>query len=242
MLTARRDLPVGARIAVSDVSWQAFPPNAINPAWITQGVRALPAPHILGPTPARAEVPGHDASALQQVTGAVVREPFLAGEPIIERKIVRGGQGGYLSVTLQPGMRAVAVPVNAETGVGGFILPGDRVDVILTRKADQPGGASGPNPGSIAQTILRNVRVLAIDQQVQPAKDSKTIVGGSATLEVPERDVEMLLGAKGGGELALALRSYADLGGPEGEGAGSRSGGASVRFIRAGHVSEAAAQ
>ena len=239
VLTAGHDLAVGARIAPADVSWQSFPAAAVNPAWIVdRGILPPPiAPHI-GPASARADTP--PSAGMAQVTGSIVKQPFLAGEPIVAAKIVRGGEGGYLSVTLLPGMRAVAIPVNAQTGVGGFILPGDRVDVMLTRK--EPAGAPGAVAAPTVETVLRNVQVLAIDQQLQPAKNAKSIVGGSATLEVPAADVEPLLGAEGRGELALALRSYADLGG-ETERAGSRAArGDAVTFIRAGQVSEVASR
>ncbi len=186
---------------------------------------------------ARADTP--PTASLTQVTGSVVREPFLAGEPIVAGKIVRAGQGGYLSFTLDPGMRAVAIPVNAQTGVGGFILPGDRVDVLLTRK--EAPGATGGAPLPTVETVLRNVLILAIDQQAQAPKNAKSLVGGTATLEVPAVDVETVLGAEGRGDLALALRSYADLAGATERG-GRAGRGDTVTFIRAGQVSEVAAR
>ncbi|HEY5409435.1 MAG TPA: Flp pilus assembly protein CpaB [Caulobacteraceae bacterium] len=238
VLTASHDLVVGTRIAAGDVSWQTFPAGSVNPAWIVdRGVLTAPvAPHI-GPRTARADTP--PTAGMTQVTGAVVRVPFLAGEPIVAGKIVRGGQGGYLSFTLDPGMRAVAIPVNAQTGVGGFILPGDRVDVMLTRK-DAPGASGGAATSTVA-TVLRNVQILAIDQQVQAPKNAKSLVGGSATLEVPAADIETLLGAEGQGDLTLALRSYADLAGETQRG-GPGARGDTVTFIRAGQVSEEAAR
>ena len=248
VLTAKRDLPVGARITVADLAWQAFPAEAINAAWITGGAT----PETTGANlrdkaiKTAAMVVG-DNGPMQQVLGAIVREPLLSGEPVVERKVVKGGEGGYMSVVLQPGMRAVAVPVNVESGAGGFILPGDRVDVLVSRKLE--GGAS-VGPVSItsasatvaAETVLQNVRVLAIDQQVQPAKDAKTIVGAAATLEVPASDVELLVKAKAAGELVLSLRSYADLGGRVGEANVRQDASQSVRMIRSGRSSEAYAR
>jgi pilus assembly protein CpaB len=162
---------------------------------------------------------------------------------------VKGGQGGYMSVVLQPGMRAVAVPVNVESGAGGFILPGDRVDVLMSRKLEgQSAQVGAVNIGSAgapvaAETVLQNVRVLAIDQQVQPAKDAKTIVGAAATLEVPAEDVEILVKAHAAGELSLALRSYADLGARIGPVvAPDTQASMAVRMIRSGHLSEAYAR
>ena len=177
--------------------------------------------------------------AMQALSGAIVREPILSGEPIVERKLVRGGQGGYMSVVLQPGMRAVSVPVTVESGAGGFILPGDRVDVVMTRKGDQGGGGGAGAPSAVADTVLRNVRVVAIDQRVEPDKNAKAIVGSTATLETPAGDVEMLLRSKAQGELSLVLRSYADLGGASGAMAARAS---TIRIVRAGHISEATVQ
>jgi len=233
VLVASHDLAVGARIAPGDVTWQTFPAGGLNPIWIVDHPAPALVPHI-GPQLAHADTP--PAPVASDVTGSVVRIPLLAGEPIVAGKIVKGGEGGYLSVTLQPGMRAVAIAVNPQTGVGGFILPGDRVDILLTRRAGATGGATAS-----VETVLRNVQVLAIDQQVAAPKNAKSMVGGSATLEVPAEDVEVLLGAQSKGELALALRSYADLAG--GTARGGRAGrGAVVTFIRGGQVTEVAAQ
>jgi pilus assembly protein CpaB len=237
VLVAKRDLAVGSRIAPADVSWQTFPAGGVNPIWIVDRGEpaALSVPHI-GPHEAHAEA--SPSTSMSDVTGAVVRIPLLAGEPIVPAKIVKGGAGGYLSVSLEPGMRAVAIAVNPTSGVGGFILPGDRVDILLTRK-DNAGGANGAQP--TVEPVLRNVQVLAVDQQVAPPKDAKSMVGGSITLEVPATDVETLLGAEGRGELALALRSYADLAGSTER--GRRAGkGDVVTFIRAGQVSEVASR
>ncbi len=237
VLTASHDLPVGTHIAPGDVTWQAFPAAAINPSWIVDRGLAAPIvvmPHI-GPAAAKADIP--PPPGMTQVTGAVVRQSFLAGEPIVPGKIVRGGQGGYLSVTLEPGMRAVAIPVNAQTGVGGLILPGDRVDVLMTRKEGAGPEVAGSPP--TVQPVLRNVQVMAVDQQVQAPKNAKSLVGGSITLAVPAADVEVLLGAEGHGELNLALRSYADLGGETQRGTAAGRNDV-VTFIRAGEVSQVA--
>ena len=241
VLVASHDLAVCARIAPGDVTWQTFPTGGLNPIWIVDHPAPALVPHI-GPSVARADTP--PSTGVSDVTGAVVRIPFLAGEPIVPAKIVKGGQGGYLSVTLQPGMRAVAISVNPQTGVGGFILPGDRVDILLTRKEGASGVGGGGGGGSAAptvETVLRNVQILAIDQQVQAPKNARSMVGGSATLEVPAEDVEILLGAEGRGELALALRSYADLAGSTERG-GRAGKGDVVTFIRGGQVSEVAAR
>ena len=237
VLTASHDLPVGTHLAPGDVTWQAFPAGAANPSWIVDRAPAPPLalPHI-GPAAAKADIP--PPPGITQVSGAVVRQSFLAGEPIVLGKVARAGQGGYLSVALAPGMRAVAIPINAQTGVGGLILPGDRVDVLMTRKEGAGGAAAGPT----VAPVLHNVQVLAIDQQVQAPKNAKSMVGGSATLEVPAVDVEPLLGAEGRGDLTLALRSYADLGGGPERGGRPAGRGDVVTFVRAGEVSQVASQ
>jgi pilus assembly protein CpaB len=235
VLTASRDLPVGAHIAPADLAWRDFPVSAVNHGWITNGPPPTAAVHI-GPSAARADT--STSGAMQQVAGAYVHEPIFEGEPILDRQIVRAGAGGYMAVALQPGMRAVALPVTAESGVGGFVLPGDRVDVVLTRKVN-PTGGGGEQPAAVAETVLRNLRVLGVDQASQPRSGANAMLAASVTLEVPAGDVETLLGAKGRGDVSLALRSYADMAGSAGR--NGPSAGDSVRFIRAGQVSEASA-
>ncbi|HYF23409.1 MAG TPA: Flp pilus assembly protein CpaB [Caulobacteraceae bacterium] len=155
-----------------------------------------------------------DGGPKAQFVGAVVREPFLAGEPIVDRKVVRAGESGYLAVVLAPGMRAMAVPVTVETAAGGFILPADRVDVLLSREVQS--GTDGGKTSFVSETVLRNVKVLAIDQVTQPDKNATTVVGATATLELGPLDAEALALAMAQGELSLTLRSYADAGGPSG--------------------------
>ncbi len=218
VLVAKHDLAIGARLTGEDVIWQAWPTEAVNAAFITNGA-ALPAPE--GAAKAKAVVAdaanemigGVDPA--KAVEGAIVRDPILTGEPITPRKIVRGGDGGYLSVVLSPGKRAMSVPVTSETAVGGFILPGDRVDVLQTRDA-QDSGQGGGSKVLIAETILQNVRVLALDQTTAAEKEAKSIVAATATLEVSPTDAEALARAKAAGPITLALRAYTDLGGPSG--------------------------
>ncbi len=246
VLVAKRDLAVGSRLAAGDIGWQSWPADALNPAFITDGSAPVAQPTSvagkIGATAAHAATAAEAAvsggpSAMQNVMGDVVREPILSGEPVVERKLVRGGAGGYMAVVLQPGMRAVAAPVTVETGAGGFILPGDRVDVVTSHKTDNPGGG-GTGQSAVAETILKNLRVLAIDQNVKPDKNARSIVGAVATLEVPASDVELLLKSKAQGEIALVLRSYADVGGPAGGIGADMAKASSVRMIRGGRVSE----
>ena len=239
VLVAKRELPIGTRLTPADLGWQPWPANALNAAFVTDGAApALPAkmPDKAVQKAARA---ANDLvmpqGPIQAFEGAIVKEALAAGEPVVARKVVRAGQSGFMAVVLAPGMRAMAIPINAETAAGGFILPGDRVDVLQSRQ-DSSGGAKA----MLTEVLMRNVRVLAIDQNIEPAKDSRTIVGGVATIEVPAADVEVIARGKAQGEVQLALRSYADIGGPPGRGVASRASAQGVRVFRAGQVSEVA--
>lgn len=231
VLVAQRDLPIGATLVPADLGWQPWPAEALNDTMITDG--AKPAPEPKGP--AKAAKVASDLVAgpgpIEALEGAVVKEPILKGEPVVARKIVRGGEGGYMSVVLQPGMRAVGVPISNETTAGGFVLPGDRVDVVQSRDA-------GGDKGYVTETLLKNVRVLAIDQATEPGKDAKTIVGSVATLEVPANDVGVLVRGKAQGQMVLVLRAYSDIGGPIGRGGGGEN--TTVRVFRAEQATEVA--
>lgn len=222
VLVAKRDLAIGTRLVAEDVNWQAWPSATVNPAFITNGAAPLPATTTTAKT---AKAVGDMADGMiggvtpdKAIEGAIVRDPILAGEPITARKIVRGGEGGYLSVVLKPGARAMSVPINSETAAGGFILPGDRVDVLQTRDGPSLGDGDGDSSRkqTIAETILLNVRVLALDQTTSAEKDAKSIVAATATLEVGPTEAEALAKAKASGPVTLALRAYTDLGGPSG--------------------------
>jgi pilus assembly protein CpaB len=241
VLVAKTDLAIGHRIVEEDLAWQAWPVESVNANFITDG--ATPAPEPQGAEKAvkkaekAAQVIVSGDSPMRSLEGAIVREPILAKEPITPRKIVRAGQTGYMAVVLQPGMRAVAVPVTAETGAGGFILPGDRVDVMQARSAgkDDDGAKS-----ILTETLLRNIRVLAIDQSTAPAEDAKTVVGAVATLEVSSSDVDVLVRGRKQGEMVLALRSYADIGGASGRGGPGGKSEQTVQVVRAGAMTEVA--
>ena len=238
VLVAQHDLAVGARLTAADMTWQDWPAANLNAAFITDGAGPQVQPTgAAGAAKKAADAAGSlfGGAALQSIVGSVVREPILQGEPVIARKIVRSGEGNFLSVVLTPGMRAMAVPVSVDSAAGGFIMPGDRVDVVLSRDAG--------DKGITTQTVLRNLRVLAIDQAAEPGKDAKTLVGAVATLEVASADTEILAGAqaeaKKGGSLVLALRAYTDAGAPAGRaGSGPSGPGRVVRVFRAGQSSE----
>ena len=239
VLVAKRELPIGTRLTPADLGWQPWPADALNAAFVTDGgAPALPAKMPDKAVQKAARVANDmimPQGPMQAFEGAIVKEALAAGEPVVARKVVRAGQSGFMAVVLQPGMRAMAVPINAETAAGGFILPGDRVDVLQSRT-----DSGGSSKTMLTEVLMRNVRVLAIDQNIEPAKDARTIVGGVATIEIPAADVEVIARGKAQGEMQLALRSYADIGGPPGRGVASRASAQGVRVFRAGQVSEVA--
>jgi pilus assembly protein CpaB len=246
VLVAKHDLPIGTRLGADDLAWQDWPADAVNPAFITDGQGAHVTP--VATTAVIAAEAGQTAKAaasvitgggpMAQLYGAIVREAILANEPVTNAKLVRGGAGGYMAVVLQPGMRAIAVPVNVNLAAGGFILPGDRVDVLQSHPVDP--AANGGRPGFAAETLLRNIRVLAIDQNSQPPKSGQqSQVGATATLEVAAADTEVIARAKSQGDVILALRPYSDANGASGRGAsddGRQTG--QVRIFRTGQTPE----
>jgi pilus assembly protein CpaB len=248
VLVAAKDLQPGQRLTEADLAWKEWPVDEVNPAFITDGTTPLPAAEAAeGATPA-ARPEGAVASVTRAATnlttggakadyvGSVVREPILAGEPIVSRKIVRAGDSGYMAAYLEPGMRAMAIRVTVETAAGGFILPGDRVDVLLTRETTlaNMGAQEGDRSKFASSTVMQNIKVLAIDQSTRAGDDEQAVVGATATLEVGPRDAESLALAKSEGELSLVLRSYADTGGPSGRVAPPVRQSSAIRVYRGG--------
>lgn len=186
VLVAARDVEVGTRLTSGDVRWMDWPKAAVSSTFIIQETQ---------PTAV-------DEMAL----GAVARSPLTSGQPITGQNVIRADGGGFMAATLTAGKRAYGIELNAERGAGGFILPNDRVDVIMTRKLGQD---SSGESNYQAITVLRNVRVLAVDQTSEEDSDSKAIVAKTATLEVSEREAETLALADAMGDLSLTLRSLA---------------------------------
>ena len=244
VLVAARDLQPGERLAEGDLAWKDWPVDEVNPAFITDGsvpvgdaaaaAEDKPEGAVASVTRAAANLAGGGAKA--DYVGSVVRDPILAGEPIVARKIVRAGDSGYMAAYLEPGMRAMAIRVTVETAAGGFILPGDRVDVVLTRETtlSNMGAQEGDRSKFTSATVMRNIKVLAIDQSTRAGDDAQAVVGATATLEVSPGDAEALALAKSEGELSLVLRSYADTGGPSGAVTSGRREVSAVRVYRGG--------
>ena len=245
VLVAKRDFKIGDRIVADDVTWQAWPAGATSRTFITGGP-------VKATLVDQAEAVFASDPQIQAVTGSLVLEPIAAKEPLSQTKLVKGGQGGFMAVKLPTGMRAMTMPVTVESGAGGFILPGDHVDVIEDIKVVASGNQAGQPAQPIqSKTILKNITVLAIDQAPEPKPGASTLVGASATLQVPADDIDLLAKAREEGTLQLALRSHADMDGPQGalpttptvrnvpmRFSGLRSEEISVRIYRGAKVSE----
>jgi pilus assembly protein CpaB len=189
VLVAKKALPVGTIIDAEALGYQPWPKELMQSAYYTEGQ------------------PDSDATKL---LGTVVRYPITAGQPVTRGALVGPQDRGFLAAALGLGMRAITVPVNASTGVAGFVFPGDHVDMVLTQTVQ--GGGDGP-PLKVSETIVRNLRVLATDQRIDSkGEDGKTEVKtfANVTLEVTPRIAEKIAVAQSLGTLSLSLRSIAD--------------------------------
>lgn len=180
VLIASRNLQRGERMERSALKWAKFPRGAVIPAFVTDT----------------------DGDVRSDWEGALVRSLIVEGEPILPAKLVRGTDRGFMSALLEPGQRAVSIRVTTESSAGGFILPGDRVDVILTFEAQTSSGSAART-----DTIMTDVKVLAVDQQYE--EETETIIADTITLAVSAQDAERLLRAKAIGDITLSLRSLA---------------------------------
>lgn len=184
VLVASKEIALGTLLTEVDVKWTDWPRNSLSDGMIVQS---------------------RNAKAMEEVVGAVTRAPFFANEPIRPAKIVKGPNAGFLSAILPAGSRAVAINIDAggSTSAGGFVLPNDRVDVVRTIRANGQTNYS-------TQTILRNIRVLAIGQNVEEKDGKRVVVGSNATLELTPRQAEQIILAQRVGQLSLTLRSMLD--------------------------------
>jgi pilus assembly protein CpaB len=186
VLVAQRALPAGTIITADALGYQRWPEEMVQDAYFIDG-----------------------ESDVNKLLGTVVRFPVTAGEPVTQGSLVSPGDRGFLAAALGPGMRAVTVPVSVKTGVAGFVFPGDRVDLVLTQTVSGEG-----RPLEAAETVLRNLRVLATDQSTEQVTDEKgkTVVQTfrTVTLEVTPGIAEKIAVAQNIGELTMVLRSIAD--------------------------------
>jgi pilus assembly protein CpaB len=220
ILVAKGDIGLGQSVKPEDMQWQTWPAASANANFISKANRA---------------------EAMREITGSIARSPFIAGEPIREQKLVKGDGSGFMAAILPTGYRAVSTEISPETGAGGFILPNDRVDVILSKRDRNPD-KGGPDVVS-SEIILTNIRVLAIDQAPKEKDGSSALVGKTVTLEVKPDQAETLARSRQAGTLSLALRSITDVNtvevAPE-EPASKR--GASINVVRYGIPTQSTAQ
>ena len=195
VLVAARDIPMGTRIGDASVDWRAWPKDTISDQMIVKSS----SPDVLG-----------------NINGFMSRVAFVRGEPMRLDKLVKGGEGGFMPAILPAGMRAVAIRIDRDGGsaAGGFILPNDRVDVVRVYRDEVATTARGAEVMA-SQTILANVRVLAIGQNVEEENGRKVVIGGNATLELDPSQAELVVLAQNanGSDLHLVLRSLIDSGG-----------------------------
>ena len=221
VLVLNKDVPMGSVVGDA-LAWQSWPQDSISESFISRSA---------------------EGEALEELSGAIARVPLYSGEPLRRSKLIGQGQS-FMSSILPAGRRAVAVQIAADTSAGGFILPNDYVDVIMTRRSTTDGTAGG----FITETILKNIRVLAIDQAIQEDEEGRRVrVGDTATLELTPEQAEIITVAQQlADRLTLALRAVVDAQEPvESSGDYLVSGNGrrgTVRIIRSGEVSEVGAR
>jgi pilus assembly protein CpaB len=211
VLVASADIPMGTRLTDASFHWQDWPKTGISDKFIVKD-------------------PNVDSTS--KVVGAIARAAFYTGEPIIDGKLITSNRG-FLSAILPTGERAVATRIAADTSAGGFILPNDRVDVILSRRDREAEKQAGVDVHT-SETILQNVRVLAIDQTVEEKNGQRVVVGKTATLELAPSQAETLALSRQLGTLTLALRSLVDAKGEASTDDDGRSTSRRVNVIRFG--------
>lgn len=189
VLVAAQNLPLGSRLTEAAYEWKQWPAEAVSPAFISNDLR-----------------PNADAELLN----AIVRTPIVEGEPINEGKLVKAGESGVMAALLRPGMRAVTTRISVDTAAGGFIQPGDRVDIILTQTVQRNRNNTNGQTNQrvyVSDTVFQNVHVLAIDQTFSTSPESgATKIGSTATFEMSQTDAELLQEAVAKGDLSLTLR------------------------------------
>jgi pilus assembly protein CpaB len=188
VLVMAQDVKLGDRLSRSRMTWQSWPNDSVRGHMISRRTRP---------------------AAMQELENARARTDMFEGEPVSDRKIIAPDAAGFMAAILPRGMRAISVRISAESGAGGFILPNDRVDVILITKQTE----SGSRPRTMSEAVLTNVRVLAIDQTFQTNEQGQqVVVGKTATLQLDPKQAEILAMVESSGQLTLALRSLADIG------------------------------
>jgi pilus assembly protein CpaB len=186
VLVADSDLPAGTFVKPQHLRWQRWPTDDVPDSYVLKGVRSD-----------------------QDMIGAVVRKRIAAGEPIIDGAVVKPGERGFLAAVLEPGMRAVSVPINPTSANSGLIFPGDRVDLILTQSL-----VTSEADGSVrrvSETVLDNIRIIAMgtDTSDDPRQGQSNEKAKTATFEVTPQQAEKVALLTELGKLSLSLRSLA---------------------------------
>jgi pilus assembly protein CpaB len=188
VLVAKSDIGLGQSVKPENLQWQSWPAATASNTLIRRSDRP---------------------NAATEIVGEIARAPFISGEPIREQKLVKADGSGFMAAILPTGMRAVSTEITPETGAGGFILPNDRIDVILSRHEKNPDRTGTETVQS--ETVLTNIRVLAIDQAPKEKDGQNSVVGRTVTLELKPEQAETLARVRQSGTLSLALRSIADV-------------------------------
>jgi pilus assembly protein CpaB len=220
VLVAKSDIGLGQTVKPEDMQWQTWPASTSSSTFIRRSDRP---------------------DATNQLAGSIARAPFIAGEPIRELKLVKADGSGFMAAILPTGMRAVSTEITPETASGGFILPNDRVDVVLTRHVKDPSNSAAQDI-VVSQIILSNIRVLAIDQAPKEKDGQNTLVGRTVTLELKTEQTSALAAARQAGTLSLALRSIADANAVEIPDDNAAKRGVSVNVVRYGIPAQTTAQ
>jgi len=188
VLVAKSDIGLGQTLTETDMQWQTWPAATASNSFIRRNERP---------------------DATTQLAGSMARSPFIAGEPIREPKLIKANGSGFMAAILPQGMRAISTEISPETAAGGFVLPNDHVDVILTRRLKNPDPKAAGDI-VVSEAVLANIRVLAIDQAPKEKEGQNAVVGKTVTLELKPEQVPVLSQARQAGVLSLALRSLAD--------------------------------
>lgn len=187
ILVAAETMPAGTFVSAENLKWQIWPKGAASSeAYFNKKQHKI-----------------------EKLHGSVIRRSISAGEPLTADRLIKPGDRGFVAAILKDGMRAVSVNVNAMTGIAGLVFPGDQVDVLLTHAIRQPESPDRPMR-QVSETILKNVRVLAMDQSIRDDQNQKPSVPKTATLEVTPKQAEILMVAVELGRLSLSLRALSD--------------------------------
>lgn len=187
VLVAKSNLPNGLILQRDQVEWKTWPEKGLSNTYFVQG-----------------------REKLDDVVGSVVRGGIIAGEPIAKGRVIAPGDRGFMAAVLHPGMRAISIRVRADTSVSGFVRPGDDVDLILLHSVVPPT-AEPRKPHKVAETILSDLRVIAVDQRTDDQKSGASL-SKTVTFEVTKKQAEIITVADHIGTLSIVLRSLAQPG------------------------------